>query len=87
MSRTYHEDADGAYVYSAICRSSKLTQLAHDVLDGTIDVEEFTDIFIDETGEFVEKSAVSEGLLRFAVEEHGPFSAVDVEDIRHRLEK
>jgi len=30
---------------------------------------------------------VREGLLKFAEEEHGPFAAMDIEDIRARLEE
>ena len=85
MSRVYHDEPNAVFVYVTITRSPMLMQLAYEVLEQGMHPEEFTAIFIEETGEFVDEVAVREALLKFADEEHGPLNAVDIEDIRRRL--
>jgi hypothetical protein len=78
------------FVYNTISGSPELMELAYEVLEEAMDLDEFTAIFIDETGEFVDEDAVREGLLKFAEEERGPMPArsqEDIEDIRRRLEE
>ena len=87
MSRVYHDEPHSEFVYINIVRSTMLMQLAYEVLEQGMHPEEFTAIFIEETGEFVDEIAVREALLKFADEEHGPFSTVDIEDMRRRLEE
>lgn len=90
MSKVFHDDPDGIFVYNSISGSPRLMQVAHEVLESSMDVEEFMYIFMDETGEYVETKAVREGLLKFAEEENGPLGALseeDIEDIRARLEE
>jgi hypothetical protein len=87
VSKVYHDEPNAVFVYVTIMRSPMLMQLAYEVLEQGMHPEEFTAIFIEETGEFVDEDAVREGLLKFADEEHGPFSAVDIQDVRRRLEE
>jgi hypothetical protein len=90
-----HDESDVAFVYTTITRSAKLAELAYEALEDAIALDEYTAIFIDETGQFVEENAVREGLLKFAEEGHGPpsqadiedISQADIEDIRRRLEE
>jgi hypothetical protein len=87
VSKVYHDEPHSEFVYINIMRSTMLMQLAYEVLEQGMHPEEFAAIFRSETGEFVEENAVREALLKFADEEHGPFSAVDLEDMRQRLEE